>query len=458
MELVELLDHVLLQVTFRTEDGKELSVEEFRGSLSDPYWGKPIRMQALRARPEVADDIVSPLETALQNLLSGFINASTGELGHSFSVGGEDGICITATGGYVPKFQSKSDVKRFARALVRAAAILGSEPAGQMVEAWANGEPFQCKVCFVLSGIYVAEPIELDAGLRVSPMPVSSVDLPLSMPNISTDRLQGMLGHTLMEVDAQFEPAFFLPGEAGGKYPETAMVTIFQAVMNKSFFNALSLVCNGRAEVMWFWADYGDAVAFAPYGLGGSMPNNMQGSGPSKPWILGRGTVFFHDTNIVALREVELPCPNLELEFLYRTRDIVEELERRMREGSRFRIAIERWEKAADLNARYEDRVIDLRIALEALYIGSDTGELRFRLATTCARHLGDSLEERRKINQTVKGFYSLASKVIHAGRATVDSEKNRKLFEEAIRLCCKGILKVVETKTLPKWEDVILE
>ena len=72
-----------------------------------------------------------------------------------------------------------------------------------------------------------------------------------------------------------------------------------------------------------------------------------------------------------------------------------------------------RWEQSAG-NASREDRTIDLRIALESLYLDSDTGELGFRLATTCARHLGTSLEERRDISRDLKRFYGFASRVIH--------------------------------------------
>ena len=86
-------------------------------------------------------------------------------------------------------------------------------------------------------------------------------------------------------------------------------------------------------------------------------------------------------------------------------------LQERHSEDPRFRIAVTRWYQSAFTSTAWVDRVVDLRIALESLYLDSDRGELGFRLATTAARYLGATLAERRTIRKTVSDFYDLASR-----------------------------------------------
>ena len=123
----------------------------------------------------------------------------------------------------------------------------------------------------------------------------------------------------------------------------------------------------------------------------------------------------------------------------------------------RFRIAVGRWEQSATRSASREDRSVDLRIALESLYLDSSAGESTFRLATTCARHLGTSLEERRNISSTLRRFYGLASRVIHGTELDRTGNTDVELLRSAGRLCCNGILKIVETKDQPDWSDLLL-
>ena len=160
--------------------------------------------------------------------------------------------------------------------------------------------------------------------------------------------------------------------------------------------------------------------------------------------------------NITKLTDFDPPSSNLDDNGLRRAWALVDELQRRLDSDPRFRIAVRRWEQSAG-DASREDRSIDLRIALESLYLDSDTGELGFRLATTCARHLGTSLEERRDISTTLRRFYGLASRVVHGTELGQTGKTDVKLLRNAGRLCCDGILKIVEAKDQPVWSDLLL-
>ena len=104
------------------------------------------------------------------------------------------------------------------------------------------------------------------------------------------------------------------------------------------------------------------------------------------------------------------------------------------------------------------DQLIDLRIALEALYLDDDIqGELSFRLATHAAWHLGENVQDRLAVQKTIRDTYALASRVLH-GRGITNNANEREMFEAAQGLCRKGILKILETGEKPNWNKLILD
>ena len=304
MELVQLVFQALAQTTFRTEDRAILSAEELRRTLSESYWGAPDRELALSARPEVSDDVVDCLAAGLHQRLDAYVDASSGRIGHSFKVAGDKGGRIKVTSDHAVETQSTSDSRGLARALLRAAAVVGPEAAAGLLDGWAPGEPLRFKICLVLAGLYVDQPLELAAGLRVYSLPTSSEGLPLSMPATPRphwQRVSNMLGHTVLEIDAHTSPVFFQPPEDEGQYPPLKTVTVLQGATVYTFLTALSLVSNRRVTVAFSWNDYGDAAAFA-----NGSPTGLAGPGPATLRMLGRGSTYHVTTNITELTEF---CP-----------------------------------------------------------------------------------------------------------------------------------------------------
>jgi hypothetical protein len=63
---------------------------------------------------------------------------------------------------------------------------------------------------------------------------------------------------------------------------------------------------------------------------------------------------------------------------------------------------------------RAEDRLIDLWIALEALFLAYGKGEQRFRAALTISHFLGASPTDRLKLFKRVQESYDLRSTMVH--------------------------------------------
>ena len=134
------------------------------------------------------------------------------------------------------------------------------------------------------------------------------------------------------------------------------------------------------------------------------------------------------------------------------------ELHDRHSRDSRFRLVVTRWYRSRSASSSSFDRVVDLRIALESLYLGSDQGELTFRLATTAARHLKASVNERRDVQKALIDFYGLASMAVHGGDVDLTRGSNAQRVQRASRLCRDGILKILEDRFTPDWSDLLLE
>ena len=110
--------------------------------------------------------------------------------------------------------------------------------------------------------------------------------------------------------------------------------------------------------------------------------------------------------------------------------------------------------KSSELS--FLDQFIELRIALEALYLDSPEGELRFRLASHGSWHIGKNVEERKRYYQTLLQMYKLASNAVHGGEIK-KNKKNEELLKGAQDLCQKGILKRLREKATPNWGNLIL-
>ena len=306
--------------------------------------------------------------------LSGHIDVGSGRIGHSFSVVGDYNSYSRVTPDYAHEIQANSSLSGFPRGLIRAAAVLGPDRAARLLGQWADGEPRQYKICVVLAGVYTDEDIELDESLRAYRLPVSSDLLPIAMPDMRHHSVARILGHTLLEMDASTHPALFIPPQGDDGYTPIPLHThtALGDVSLDTFFLALSLVCNRQFGLAWSWNDHGDEESFTATGA----RSNLGGPGMateviSMSWSYG-------STGVTKLSSFDPPAPNLSESGLRRAWELRTELQRRMDSDQRFQIVVTRWARAASPGVMHPDRVIDLRIAREALYLDSVGGELGY--------------------------------------------------------------------------------
>ena len=104
------------------------------------------------------------------------------------------------------------------------------------------------------------------------------------------------------------------------------------------------------------------------------------------------------------------------------------------------------------------DQYIDLRLALESLYlkdfVNEHSQEMRFRLALFGAWHLGGNLDERRTIRKTLRDAYDTASKAVHLGEVPEEARAPLLLAQDH---CRQGILKLLHEGGPRDWGDLVL-
>ncbi len=123
----------------------------------------------------------------------------------------------------------------------------------------------------------------------------------------------------------------------------------------------------------------------------------------------------------------------------------------------KLRIALDRWRRSKRATLPV-DAYIELRIALEALYLkdfaDENSGELRFRLALMGAWHLTEDPEERRSIRKTLRDAYDTASGAVHTGEI---KDEHRVKLSDVQDLCRRGILKLLREGPPQDWGDLVL-
>ena len=136
-------------------------------------------------------------------------------------------------------------------------------------------------------------------------------------------------------------------------------------------------------------------------------------------------------------------------------REVDSTIEALQRANKKLKIAVDRWRRSMAKDAELEDRYIDLRIALEVIYLkdfaNETSQEMRFRLALFGAWHLGADFEERRSIRKALRDAYDTASKAVHEG------ELPKAARPTAQNLCRRGILKLLREGPPDDWGDLVL-
>ena len=328
-------------------------------------------------------------------------------------------------------------VTDFARTLLVAASRIGAPRAAAVLQSWIDGEPYRYRMVMLLTGVRSDEPLSLEEGVSVARLPESSGELNLPCPldhhSLDTSRF---LGGTVLSIHGTAAPTLYRPTRAHGEDPEWNLRQVWAGGHIPSLLTdrwrtdltaALSLACDHPVGWTHIWRDVGDAAAF-------NDPVYPEWRDAWPRWT----TV------------------SLEQQHLEAARDIAGHRHANSHRRAAIDVAIARWMSSKRAEASLANAFIDLRIALEALYIPRGSfSELRFRLAVFGAFHLGADSQDRRLHYDTLSEAYRLGSVATHTGRVE-DNPENRRTLTGAQAACRAGILKRL-TEMPHEWNDIDL-
>lgn len=308
----------------------------------------------------------------------------------------------------------------------------------------------------LLEGVKLEKRVEVFDGVQLIPLSFSGISWEVEqylfrLPvDAITDRLDSLVGKTLLVIDRSgfsticrpLEKAFQdrtriddLPFQVKVhkvKFPNVTAVNTFQTL----FCQALSLVCDSPVKIfVGFYALEEDKSFNLPHGGSGMLRQRNR---------LGTST---------EVKEVDIE----KAKHLY---ERLVDLGANDRE--KLRIPIDRWIKSKT-GWDPVDKMIDLGIAFESLYVPDGGGDITHKFSIRAARHLGREREHRMGLLKKFGQIYSRRSDAVHRGKLgpTVKFEEDSipvsRFITKAQDLCRESILKILEDGKFPDWNSLIL-
>ena len=418
---------------------RNAKAQKFREVYEQRVAGRNMKVSA---RQYVPEELLSGLEQLLRDELKPFIDPKTGRIGHTFPIQGGSIVYSVVPNGALFCYAYYSELHIFARALVQAAAVMGIESVTSAMEAWCQGEPIEFQMATVLSNLFLNANVSPKPDINLVPLGLSTAELP-RLPKVQGDKVSDYLGLTLVKLELSTSGALFRPGSVDDE--ERVRPRSAQGVTLELVRDALSLMTNRHVTISRKWLEYPSAWGFYLSGPGATVGTDRPRRRPWKSMTSStEGTVLTPDDEVapvpVDAREIDLTITALR------------------NANTKLQIAVDRWHRSMSDDAQLEDRYIDLRIALEAIYLkdfaNEYSGEMRFRLALFGAWHLGTDFEERRSIRKALRDAYDTASKAVHEGKLPSAAQLDLAMAQD---LCRRGILKHLREGPPADWGEMIL-
>jgi len=418
-DIVASLDTCVQSATFALRDLKPIGWHQYRQLFCKRQWGDSTWLYLAGAKLHTDPRHVADLVTKLQPLLDEFTN-DTGRLGN--------GLFLLLGGSREWAYPT---VEEFAKTLIVAAARTNATDVTRQLLAWAGGESLRYQECSLLSGVDIDADLEMVPGVRLKKLPASSADIPVSIPSFGHVTMLDLMGGIVLTIDCESRPALYRPDEKEMQQdpPSRTITRASESIQNFSLdtlCQSLGLTANGYIDYYMIWKDFESLAAFV------SLPSSV-----STKMRQGFGNTKIFPTHLKDALTIH--------QDLYGSGNPPESLG----------LAIDRWIRSKRTSSDI-DKLIELRIALEALYYIGGASEKRFRIATYAAWYLGKDLQDRARIHDTLSKVYKASSAVIHGGKSNLRS-KHPDLVPRTEDICRNGILKRLKTSTEPDWDKMIL-
>ena len=423
-KLTDALDSVCKASVFESQ-GHTISSTQMRNAYASRSWNDQHWLLFERAELRLPGREFSTLVERLDLLLEEFRQPGTDHIGN--------GLFTVLGGG--PGRLALPTIGEFAEMLTGAAIKLGAPRVAELLLGWIAGDPIQTRECALLEGVSIEADLALAEGIELIKLPTSSEHLAATLPDHGVSA-SDYLGGVVLSVVRQHAPALYAPDQSG-EVPNVLLVPVGTVTGEAdslpklgfdTFCESMSLACGEYVGWRRTWTDYGELEAFTS-GI-------RRGSHKAQSLV---APTRFSQQDLDRAREIHLV--RFQGGASRQERDVG--------------VAIGRWMKSKR-SMDPSDSLIDLRIAIEALYGRGAMNELAFRASTYSAWHLGETAVERQEIRDTIKKAYDDASRAIHAGKLKF-AKADRELLPAAQEICRRGIVKRLGEKEPPRWEQLIL-
>ena len=346
--------------------------------------------------------------------------------------------------------------------LLELALVRGAVEAVSIFDRYSCGEGTHVfhRIIALLEGINLKRMIEVFPGARLVPLPSPEISgkmeqclIGLPMKAFVNEK-DSFFGRVLLVIDCPGLSIFHRPSERvfqdrthiedlpiPVQIPDVEFTTRDAAHSFKDIFRqALSLVCNSAIETVFEAWLFEQDKSFIPLLRGSNM---LRYANQSK---------YVHRGGEDQINEAKR---------------LYEVLENKPDLRERLQIPIDRW-IMSKTSKRDIDKIIDLGIAFEALYVpDSREGEVTFKLAVRAAWFLGKGTDDREKFLKEFKDIYRWRSSAVHGGQIPKKSKKTSYSREEvdafvqrAQKLCRDSIIMMLDKPKFPDkayWDSLII-
>ncbi|MDE0359421.1 MAG: hypothetical protein OXN92_17000 [Gammaproteobacteria bacterium] len=428
--------------SYTNRPGEVVGPEHLRKVLAGESSRHEDPRQARSARVSIREALESDLRDSLRHALEHVHDPGSDCLGHAFPMGGDRHNSSKTGPSRVSTRSNVSSVDQFSATITKWAAVCGVDPVVDLLEGCARGEPFAYRTRAVI-GLTLEEPLRLAEGVRITPLPLSTAELPDGLPKRNDIRRSGYLGHAILSIDTFAKPALFRPG-AGRKHAVRGYLV--QDLDFDLVLQALSLECDAGIEMGFGWVDYGELSVL-------TSSRTSWGSLTELGHPVGRhSSSINHSTGVttIKLHEGAVQSPS---------EAAIQALLKALRSAdARTRVAVSRWKESKKQRASLTDAFIDLRIALESLFLPQTPDQqLKFRLAANGAWLVGRDGPDRRRSWRILRAAYDAASKAVHRGEVK-RHRKNNELLASAQEVCRRGIMRALRDGPVTDWDGLILD
>ena len=427
-----------------------ISAQQLREIIEHRTWQDKEYEMAKQAQLSVPTSSLVQISDFVRVELDHCVDSSTDRIGHAFPGINSSNRLSSHPDGLRSTFVSS--VPHFAEALVRGAAILGTECVTSLFAEWADNEPSAFKTRTLLNGEgLLAEPLSPMDGIQIESLPLSSSNFTFFVPMTKGRSLWDYLARMVITIDHLTTPALFHPSNE--EQVQASRATDVHGIGATIVCTALSLEADIHADIAFSWYDFGELAAFSKGNIILTWSDDQQHHW-SHPYTNVRAKPESHPTELELLFDDDWALDITEEELGRNLAALVGE------HSNQLRVAASRWQRTKNTRASLEDRFIDLRIALESLYLRDFTNEqsqeMRFRLALFAAWHLGADYEDRKTIRKKLRDAYDKASKAVHSGHVE-STQENEDLLFDAQALCRRGALRLLKDGAPQDWGNLIL-